>query len=794
MLTIGKLLALLDADKSGFDRGITAAEARLLGFQRDANGRLHDLRGRFIKEGQESGEGFGRGVQRGARRQLPGMRAVGSLLGAALRGGLISSIAGLAGGASQLLVALVPTVGVLALLPALGVAGASALTTLKLSLGGVGDALKAGLAGDTEKFGEALKALTPNAAAFAKAVVALKPALDDLKKSVQESLFAGLAGYIKPLADTYLPMLRSQLSYVADAMGDVAGWIAGMLSERSFALMVTDTMSNTSVALRNMLQILPGIIAGFAAIGQAGARFLPSLTAGFAAAGARFNATMTAAAKSGAIDRFIQGGLDAFGQLFGLLRDLGSIVVNLFAAMQQAGDGTLGLLGNLIGHIAQLFNSAAGSDLLLTLFTLLDKVADALGDTLGQLLPIVAVLATQLLTALGPIITLLTGRLLPIVVDLARTIGAALTPIIAALAPALDSVLSALMPIVQLAGAAIWRILTAAAPVIAEIAKVLGTVLTQAVVALQPAFERLLPVIAQLVADEMPQLLPLIDQLGQLLIALIPAIVPLTDLLVSILIPLLRSGATTFALWAPILLGVAKALTVVAQVLAAVIGWLSDALHKTAAWAPVGAFFSGVLGAVGHAFMVAARAVGSAVSSMVGWYVAMERGAFAHILAMISYVRSIPGRILAAVSGLGSLLINAGRDLIAGLIRGVESMLGRLRDMLHRVTDLIPSWKGPLDRDRRLLYPTGQALMAGLMGGITAQLPSLRGLLGGVTATIPTSMGAGTATGGAAGGQTVVQVLIGGQVVEDAALRVVRGNPRAVALANRSGTKQLAYG
>jgi phage-related protein len=792
VLTVGKLLALLDADKSGFDRGITAAEARMAGFQRDANGRLHDLHGRFVREGQESGEGFGRGVQRGARRTLPGMRAVGKLLGVALRGGLISSIAGLAGGASQLLVGLVPTVGVLGLLPALGVAGASALVSLKLALGGVGDALKAGLSGDTEKFAEALKGLSPAAAAFTKAIVGVKPALDALKKSVQESFFVGLADYVKPLTDTYLPVLRAQLGYVAGAMGDVAKWVAGMLASPSFAVMVTDTLHNTATALHNTVTILPGIIAGLAAVAQAGAKFLPGLTAGFNAAGAKFALTMQQAASSGAIDRFITGGLAAFGQLFGLLRDLGSIVVSLFTAMQRAGDATLGPIGALVHTLAQFFHSAAGAQLPVTLFGLLDKVGAALAGTLGELLPIVGGLATQLLTALGPIVTLIAGRLLPIVVDLARTIGAALTPIIDALAPALDSVLSALMPIVQLANAAIWRILTAAAPVIAEIATVLGEVLTRAVVALQPAFERLLPVIAQLAADEMPRLLPLIDQLGQLLIALIPAIGPLTDLLVSVLIPLLRSGASTWAIWAPILTGVAQALTVVAGVLAGVVGWLSDALHKTAAWAPVGAFFAAILGAVGHAFMVAGRAVGSAVSTMVGWYVALERGAFAHILAMIGYVRSIPGRILAALAGLGGLLVNAGRDLVAGLIHGVESMLGRLRDMLHRVTDLIPSWKGPLDRDRRLLVPTGQALMAGLMGGMSSQLPALRALLGDITTTIPTAAAAGAGQG-AAGGQTVVQVLIGDRPVEEATLRVIKGNPRAVALANRSGTKQLAF-
>src|SRR5262245_43803493 len=63
-LTAGELNAYLDVDKSGWDRGITAAEAELAGFQRDANGRLHDLEGRFVKEGEEAGKGFGNGLKK----------------------------------------------------------------------------------------------------------------------------------------------------------------------------------------------------------------------------------------------------------------------------------------------------------------------------------------------------------------------------------------------------------------------------------------------------------------------------------------------------------------------------------------------------------------------------------------------------------------------------------------------------------------------------------------------------------------------------------------------------------
>ena len=48
----------------------------------------------------------------------------------------------------------------------------------------------------------------------------------------------------------------------------------------------------------------------------------------------------------------------------------------------------------------------------------------------------------------------------------------------------------------------------------------------------------------------------------------------------------------------------------------------------------------------------------------------------------------------------------------------------------------ITSWKGPITDDRQLLVPAGQAIMEGLMSGISAELPALRQLLASVTATI----------------------------------------------------------
>ncbi|MFG2311176.1 phage tail tape measure protein [Streptomyces sp. NPDC048566] len=111
-------------------------------------------------------------------------------------------------------------------------------------------------------------------------------------------------------------------------------------------------------------------------------------------------------------------------------------------------------------------------------------------------------------------------------------------------------------------------------------------------------------------------------------------------------------------------------------------------------------------------------------------------------LEMIAFVRSIPGRIRSIFSGLGSILVAAGRNLIAGLIRGIVSKFGSVRSALHKLTAMIPKEKGPPAKDARLLTPAGRLIIAGFQDGIAAQVPALRRQLLGLTRQLPDMVGA----------------------------------------------------
>jgi hypothetical protein len=100
-------------------------------------------------------------------------------------------------------------------------------------------------------------------------------------------------------------------------------------------------------------------------------------------------------------------------------------------------------------------------------------------------------------------------------------------------------------------------------------------------------------------------------------------------------------------------------------------------------------------------------------------------------------ISRLKGLFFAYFSGAGNWLWNAGSRIIGGLISGVRSRIAELRGVFSGVTNLIPSWKGPEERDKKLLTPSGEMIMDGLMEGIKSRLPTLKMQLTGVSAGIP---------------------------------------------------------
>jgi phage-related protein len=77
------------------------------------------------------------------------------------------------------------------------------------------------------------------------------------------------------------------------------------------------------------------------------------------------------------------------------------------------------------------------------------------------------------------------------------------------------------------------------------------------------------------------------------------------------------------------------------------------------------------------------------------------------------------------------------------LINGIVSGYNALKNTLSNITSLIPDWKGPMEKDKKLLEPTGEAIMGGLNTGIENGIPDLHDTLNTVTNNIGITPGRG---------------------------------------------------
>lgn len=168
--------------------------------------------------------------------------------------------------------------------------------------------------------------------------------------------------------------------------------------------------------------------------------------------------------------------------------------------------------------------------------------------------------------------------------------------------------------------------------------------------------------------------------------------------------------------------------------------WNSIKSGATNAW-------NAIKGATSTAWNAIKSVVSGAVQGVVGavqglaqipgkvqaWFGQVKQAVETKFNEVVAFVKGIPGKITGALGDLGGLLQNAGRQVIQGLLDGIESMIGSVQSKLNKLTDMLPNWKGPASKDKKLLRRNGQLIMQGLMDGITDGTKDLKGLLRQVT-------------------------------------------------------------
>lgn len=166
--------------------------------------------------------------------------------------------------------------------------------------------------------------------------------------------------------------------------------------------------------------------------------------------------------------------------------------------------------------------------------------------------------------------------------------------------------------------------------------------------------------------------------------------------------------------------------------------WKVITTNASTAWSKIeGLFTTYTVRIIGDVARFFTNIVSSAITGMVQFASSIAT----HIAQVGTWFAQLPGKILGWLGDLGGLLVQAGKNIISGLINGIESMFGPLESVFNDLTSWIPDLKGPPEKDKQLLHNAGQLLIQGLIDGMESKYSAVENSLGGLTKSIGGTFG-----------------------------------------------------
>lgn len=466
----------------------------------------------------------------------------------------------LVGGATR---ALEVMSGALLAVPAVALAGATALGVLGIAFSNFSDA--GGAAGEVR---DAFKDMADGA--------------KELRAQVQDSFFGGLVEPVRQLGRTYLPMLTGELSAVAGAMGRGAKALVDFLNAPQTVADTATGLQKTAGFMDELARATTPFMEALRDISVVGSEFLPRFGGWIADAAEKFGAFIANARDTGQLAGWIEQGVEAIKTFGRSLENLADGFGKLFDLAGASGMGFLDTLERVTGvfdtlmsdprvqaGLSGFFTGAknAADILFSTVATQLPALIAAVGPAVGSIATSVAGLASQIVVALSPVIQTLAPQFASLADRLSGTFGA----VIEKIAPAIATIGGIFITLVDVVGNVFARLALAIAPVIEKIgppfqrlAQTVGGALMTAIDAIGPgldalasAFVTLAPIVGQFAERLFPILASVFNTLAPLFAGFAETVLPLLLQAFTDLAPLVGELAETIF---PILVSIIETL------------------------------------------------------------------------------------------------------------------------------------------------------------------------------------------------------------------------------------------
>ncbi|WP_367128331.1 hypothetical protein [Saccharothrix sp. HUAS TT1] len=670
---------------------------------------------------------------RGLDRAHAGMTALGNLVGAI---GSKSTLPMLALQAAQIVQAVGPATGALLAIPAVLGAIAFAMQTVKIGTQGVGEAMKAAAEGDAEKLNEALKGLSPSARAFVKAWQGVKDGFKPIQQAVQQNLFQGLDKSVTGLTKNTLPALGNGLKATAGELNGLAREGLAAASTPMFAGQLEQTGAGTADVLRELhgsVAPLPGAILGVVNAGLPFVRQLAAMAGATIKARAEFLGSEAGAEKMRAT---IQRGVDTIRQMIQIGQNLGRVVAGIFGKANVDGSNFLATIVDLTARMAAWVASAQGQEAIGRAFDVLAQAAANAGQVVPLVLDALQTLMSVVNSLPGPVKELALTALAwsialgPIAGKLVAVGGAALTLLKGV--GAIGTFTASVFRIVTASNAAsaatarasagiVARMVAASIAAVGAAARTVASWIAMGAAATVQA-ARLVAAWVMIAAGSVAQGAATLASMAVTAAGVVAGWVLMG---VQSLVQAARMAAAWLIAMGPVGWVIAAVVALVALVIA---NWETVSQFTKDLWDKVWGWVKSAWQSIVDGVRAGVRWVLDAVAWLgelpgrVGaWFASVYNAAVGKLGELLSWLGGLPGRVLSALGDFGSLLLQAGKDLVNGLVRGIGNMGGAIRDKImsfvQSAWDGVKSFFG-IASPSKLMTWAGRMIGQGLVRGI----------------------------------------------------------------------------
>jgi len=303
------------------------------------------------------------------------LRRLGNVAGDVGRnlGQLFSSLGGFAAGhpLAALIIFLIPPIialtaalkdlfGIVGLLPAGIAVLAATIIPAVVAFQNFGDALSALASGDAEKINEALKKLAPAARSVAVEMAALIPILKDIQLQVQQGFFQPLIGQFSTLAKVLATPLKSGMTTVASALGNLVAKLLKFFGSARSVDMINKLFASTGRIINALADPLVRFLEAMSNSVVAALPFVERLGAAFGRFLDKFARFINEGIESGDFDKFIEDAFTITKELLQLGKALAGFLGTLFAGTEKSGHDLIVTLTDLTNKLNDFLNTEDG--------------------------------------------------------------------------------------------------------------------------------------------------------------------------------------------------------------------------------------------------------------------------------------------------------------------------------------------------------------------------------------------------------------------------------------------------